>query len=98
MDTTIYKSIIELPKTESGQVDRYADNVELDPQITYPSYKSFDDFIDVERLRSLDGYVTQRLVSRLKMDKDLKFYTGPYTLAESAAGRPGSRMVYLSYS
>ena len=27
-------------------------------RIKYPSYKSFDDFIDVEWLRSLDGYVT----------------------------------------
>jgi hypothetical protein len=98
MDTTTYKSVIELPKTESGEVDRYPEHADLDPRITYPSYRSFDEFIDIERLRSLDGYLTQRLMRRLKTDRDLKFYTGPYTLAESAAGRPGSRMVYLAYS
>ena len=98
MDTTTYKSVIELPKTESGQVDHYSDNGKLDPRINYPSYKSFDKFVDVERLRSLDAYVTQRLMRRLRTDSDLKFYTGPYTLTENAARRPGSRMVYLSYS
>ena len=98
MDTTTVTKVNEIRKTESGQPDRYPENVNLDPRITYPSYKSFDEFIDTERLRSLDGYLTQRLLRRLNTDQDLKFYTGPYTLAESAAGRPGSRMVYLSSS
>ncbi|MBV9214866.1 MAG: hypothetical protein JO053_01720 [Acidobacteria bacterium] len=70
----------------------------VDPSITYPSYKSFDDLIDVQRLRSLDGYITQRLRRRLKTDQDMKFYTGPYTLAGTQPGRPGSRMVYLARS
>jgi hypothetical protein len=29
--------------------------------VTYPSYKSFDPFIDVKRLKSLDPYLTERI-------------------------------------
>jgi len=70
----------------------------VDPRIKFPSYKSFDEFIDVERLRSLDGYIRQRIRRRLAGNNDLKFYTGPYTLKEDVAGRPGSRMIYLAES
>lgn len=68
----------------------------IDPRISYPSYKSFDDYIDVERLKSLDGYVTERIEHRLAQQKDLQFYTGPFTIAEKAPVKPGSKMVYLS--
>ncbi len=71
---------------------------EFDSRITYPSYKSFDEFIDIERLRSLDGYITQRIRRRLNAQKDYKFYTGPYKLNDSVSDRPGSRMIYLAYS
>ena len=70
----------------------------VDPRIKYPSFKSFDEFIDVERLRSLDGYIRQRIKRHIIEDNDLKFYTGPYTLNEDVAGRPGSRMIYLAQS
>src|SRR5918995_263356 len=66
--------------------------------ITYPSYKSLDGFINLDRLRSLDGYITERLKKRLRSHNDLAFYTGPYRLQESAPDRPGSRMVYLAQS
>ena len=33
----------------------------VDPRIKYPSYKSLDEFIDVDWLKSLDGYVTERI-------------------------------------
>lgn len=71
---------------------------ELDPRITYPCYKSFDEFIDVERLKSLDGYITERIRRHLAAQNDLKFYTGPYRLSDSAPDRPGSRMIYLAKS
>ena len=69
-----------------------------DPRITYPCYKSFDEFIDVKRLASLDGYVTQKIEQRLSRSDDIEFYTGPYRLIESAPERPGSRMIYLAQS
>lgn len=68
----------------------------IDPRITFPSYKSFDEFIDVERLRSLDEYVTERIERRLAQAQDLQFYTGPFRLTEKAAAKPGSKMIYLS--
>lgn len=70
----------------------------VDSRIKYPSYKSFDEFIDVERLRSLDGYLTQKIKRHLQTQNDLQFYTGPYRLKTDAPDRPGTRMIYLSYS
>ena len=74
------------------------DFADVDPRVKYPSYKSFDEFVDVERLRSLDGYIRQRIKRHILLNNDLKFYTGPYTLNEDVAGRPGSRMIYLAES
>lgn len=85
-------------KTESGGIDDLPANTPVDPAISYPSYVSFDEFIDLERLRSLDGYITQKIKRRLASEADPQFYTGPYTLAGSAAGQPGSRMIYLAQS
>ena len=66
--------------------------------VSYPSYKSFDEFIDVQRLRSLDGYIRQRIKRHIQIGTDLKFYTGPYKLTREVADRPGSRMIYLAES
>ena len=70
----------------------------VDPRIKYPCYKSFDEFFDVQRLRSLDGYIRERIESRLAARNDHQFYTGPFLLDASAPDRPGSRMIYLSRS
>jgi hypothetical protein len=70
----------------------------IDPAIRYPSYKSFDEFIDVEHLRSLDSYIRERIRRRILENDDPKFFTGPYTVREEHAGRPGSRMIYLAES
>jgi hypothetical protein len=82
-----------LPMTETTSVGAL-----VDPIISYPSYISFDEFIDVERLRSLDGYLRQRIQRYMLDHEEHKFYTGPFTLDENAAGRPGSRMIYLAES
>lgn len=65
----------------------------VDPRITYPSYKSFDEFIDLERLKSLDSYIQQRLADR---DEDSQFWTGPFTHKGSNNRYPGSRVVELT--
>jgi hypothetical protein len=70
----------------------------VDPRIEYPSYKSFDEFIDVDWLKSLDGYVTERIERRLTAQNDVQFYTGPFRLDTKHADRPGSKMIYLSQS
>jgi hypothetical protein len=71
---------------------------QLDPRIKYPSYKSLDEFVDVDQLKSLDGYVRSRIENRLAAERDHRFYTGPFLLDPSAAERPGTRMIYLSRS
>jgi len=87
---------VEITKHSSGaDEDKFAP---VDPRVRFPSYKSFDPFIDVERLRSLDSYVRERIKRRIVEQDDPKFYTGPYTLKEEIAGRPGSRMIYLAES
>ncbi|MDQ6787067.1 MAG: hypothetical protein M3033_09695 [Acidobacteriota bacterium] len=85
-------------KEKQISADAPIEQAKLDPRIKYPSYKSFDEFIDVERLASLDSYITQKIKRRLQAQKDYKFYTGPYKLNDSNPDRPGSRMIYLAYS
>ncbi len=65
---------------------------------SYPSYKNLDPFVDVERLKSLDGFLTQRIEARLAAARDIKFCTGPFLLDSAAPDVPGSRMVCLSRS
>jgi hypothetical protein len=66
--------------------------------VRYPSYKSFDEFIDVDRLRALDEQVTDGIKRHLAANADMRFYTGPFRLHEAAPDRPGSRMIYLAQS
>ena len=54
--------------------------------------------IDVERLRSLDRYIRERLERRLRAEQDPAFYTGPFVRTAGAPTFPGSRMVYLARS
>lgn len=78
--------------------DERSERTTMDSRITYPCYKSFDEFIDVERLKSLDGYIAERIKRHIAAQQDYQFYTGPYRLKESAPDRPGSRMIYLAQS
>jgi hypothetical protein len=88
----------EIPAQDVPEFEEMEEDAPTDPRIKYPSYKSFDEFIDTERLASLDGYITQRIKRRLQAQKDYKFYTGPYRLENASPHYPGSRMIYLSYS
>lgn len=72
--------------------------VSIDPRIHYPCYIPFDEFIDVERLKSLDRYVTERIERHLAHQRDIPFYTGPYRLNAFEPARPGIRMIYLAQS
>ncbi len=64
----------------------------------YPSYVDLDRFIDVERLKSLDQFIVDRVQRRLDTPDDLKFYTGPFLHDSAAATVPGPQMVHLSRS
>jgi hypothetical protein len=95
------RQITESPEnmtTELAGSEEIFENAPVDPIIVYPSYKSFDELIDVERLRALDGYLTQKIKRRIAAQSDYRFYTGPYRLQTEAPEHPGTRMIYLSYS
>lgn len=62
----------------------------------YPSYMDLDRWIDLDWLKSLDGFVRERLVRRLEAAGDLAFYTGPFLLNRNSPALPGSRMVALT--
>ena len=64
----------------------------------YPSYKDLDPFIDLDRLKSLDVYVRERIERRLTAAQDLAFFTGPFLLDAAAPYLPGSRLIYLATS
>lgn len=70
----------------------------VDPSVSYPSYKSFDEFIDVEWLRSLDGYVTERVLRHLGEGRSDPFYTGVLKLHALQSSTPGSREILLTRS
>lgn len=70
----------------------------VDPRISFPSYMSFDEFIDVDRLRSLDSYIRRRIEKHILQNEDPRFYTGPFTMDKGHTRWPGSRMIYLAAS
>jgi len=66
----------------------------LDAGIKYPCYKSLDEFSDVGRLRSLDGYIAEcvrRHIARRRED----YFLNLHRLDASAPETPGSREVWL---
>ena len=74
--------------------DNYEKTI-VDTRIVYPSYKSFDEFIDVERLRSLDGYITERIENHIKAEKD-DFFLNYHRLDDASPYQPGVREIWLS--
>lgn len=56
-------------------LERKVQNTPVDPGIHSPCYKSFDDLIDLERLKSLDAYVTRKIEDH-KKEWDEVFYSG----------------------
>src|SRR5215203_825593 len=60
----------------------------------YPSYKSFDEFIDVERLRSLDSYLARRIRRHIHDNRD-EFFVNEHVLDTDAPYKPGVREIWL---
>ena len=63
--------------------------------LKYPSYKSFDGFIDVEKLKALDGY----LIEKIKQHRGLNlpdFFLNEHRLNANAPHQPGAREVWLT--
>ncbi len=67
----------------------------VDARVTYPCYKSFDEFIDVGWLKSLDGYVAERIRRHIERRKE-DYFLNLHRLDASAPETPGSREVWLT--
>jgi hypothetical protein len=61
----------------------------------YPSFVSFDRFVDVERLRSLDGFIASRIREHIAAGKD-SFFLNQHRMKEEAPYQPGVREIWLS--
>lgn len=63
--------------------------------VTYPSYKSFDPFIDVNQLKSLDPYLTERIHKHAATGaQDL--FLNEHRLDPATPHQPGAREVWLT--
>ncbi|NIR50924.1 hypothetical protein GWO43_20085 [candidate division KSB1 bacterium] len=77
---------------------RRFEKAQVDPRITYPCYKSLDEYIDVERLKSLDGYLKKKVERHLKAGKCPEFHTGFQKLKLLSRTKPGSKLIPLTVS
>jgi hypothetical protein len=77
---------------------RRVDKLPIDPRISYPCYKSLDEYVDVERLKSLDAYLRERIVKHLKGGTSAEFYTGVFKRYAFSPAKPGSREIPLTVS
>ena len=80
-------------KTQGGH--SAAARRELDPRITYPCYKSLDEFIDTGRLKSLDGYVREGIKRHIERRNE-DYFLNLHRLDQAAAEKPGAREVWLT--
>jgi hypothetical protein len=67
----------------------------IDARINYPCYKSFDEFINVTKLKSLDDYLTEKILARLKLNKDSDFLNA-HRLSQTAPHKPGTKEIWLT--
>ena len=67
----------------------------VDPRIHYPCYVSFDDLIDVRRLKSLDGYIRERIQRHIDADSGT-YFQNDHRLDERSPYEPGVREIWLS--
>lgn len=84
------------PRLHSMIVSRRRPDAPVDPRIRYPSYKSLDDHVDVERLRAMDGRLREDLERWLRDGRTIPFDTGELKLEPLAPRQPGTAIVELS--
>ena len=78
--------------------NRQIDKARVDSRIEYPSFKPMDSFIDVDRLKGLDGYLMDRIREHFRVKQDELFHTGVMTIQSDSVKQPGSRIIYLAKS
>lgn len=84
--------------TAAGEKNAFSNDfreTEVDPRIIYPCYKSMDSFLDIDRLRNLDGYIEQRIRNRIQTDEG-DYFLNLYRLDRESPYKPGVREVWLT--
>ena len=71
------------------------DAAPVDSRVKYPSYKSFDEFIDVQWLKSLDEDITKKIHERIA-SKNEEYFLNAYRLEKDSLHQPGAREIWLS--
>ena len=71
------------------------DQMPVDSQINYPCYASFDQFIDVEKLKSLNEYISRKVENYIQARQE-DFFLNAFRLDASSPYRPGAREIWLS--
>jgi hypothetical protein len=79
----------------AGSAEKDFENAKVDSRITYPNYKSFDEFIDIERLRSLDEYISERIRQNIKAEKH-DYFINLHRLDDEMPYQPGVREIWLT--
>lgn len=74
---------------------RPPEQTKLDSRITYPCYKSFDEFIDIEKLKSLDEYISEGIRQSMKKSRE-EYFLSAYRLDSTSPYQPGAREIWLS--
>ncbi len=77
----------------SAEINR--ENAKTDARIVYPSYKSFDEFVDVERLKSLDEYIAEKIKQHIDT-REQEYFLNAYRLDADSPHQPGAREIWLS--
>ena len=90
----------EIKNLENEEIDEKlltakVDSAETDARIKYPSYKSFDEFVDIERLKSLDNYITSKIQERIATKQE-EYFLNAYRLERDSPHQPGAREIWLS--
>ncbi len=83
--------IFHKPLFDPDEVDR----AKTDARIKYPCYKSFDEFVDVEQLKSLDDYIADKIRQRIAA-KNEEYFLNAYRLDADSPHQPGAREIWLS--
>jgi hypothetical protein len=82
-------------RSELRRINGECEGDSLSASAKYPSYKSFDDFVDVPRLRSLDAYISDRLRRHILTGSD-DYFMNQHCLDLDSPHKPGVREVWLT--
>lgn len=61
----------------------------------YPCYKSFDEFVDLEKLKSLDAYLVAKIHNHIANQRE-QYFLNAYRLDTKTPQKPGAREIWLT--